>query len=138
MEKVVIHFKSGNILKGLTPESLLMDGRCAVIPDKDDSELSLLVSVERAKGIFFVKSFEGAPLHAERRRFPRDEMASARKTIVHFHDGEILYGYTALDGPPREAFWMVPCDAASNNERILIHPSSLRDIKILLPSGALS
>lgn len=132
MEKVVVHFNSGNILKGLVAAAHVRDGHLAVVPDREPSELALLIPVDRVKGIFFVKDFDGRPRRKERRRFPAHAYASARRTVLRFNDGEILYGYSRLSDYPTEAFWVVPSDDGCNNERILIHPDSIRDMKIRL------
>ena len=85
--------------------------------------------MEDLKAIFFVKDFEGRPDYAETKLFPENAPASkGRKIAVLFTDGELLTGYTLTYDAKRPGFFIMPTDEMSNNERIYIVRSAVREV----------
>jgi len=83
------------------------------------------------KALFFVKDFLGNPDHRERKVFLEGERASGRKIQVTFHDGEVLQGSVLAYNPQQSGFFLFPADPKSNNDRVFVVNSSVRDFRYL-------
>ena len=121
MNKVVVRYQDGRLLKGFTGD---------FFPNKDFFHLALdeggqgakPVEVRTAdlKAVFFVKDFRGNPQHEERRAFDGSRAVVGRKIQVMFKDGEQLLGTTQGYQPGRPGFFIVPADGQSNIERCYV------------------
>jgi small nuclear ribonucleoprotein (snRNP)-like protein len=140
MEKVVLRFNSGATLKGklldfsLKSESLFFKK----ISEKDKT----VIDIKELKAIFFVKSFKGNINYREHKAYTATSTRN-KKIFVKFKDGESLTGY--LEGPiPWEkgfflsgkevklkGFFVLPADKGSNNSKIFIINSSVRDVTVV-------
>ncbi len=124
LNKVVVHFTDGNILKGRTRDFL---------PKKADFHVesleheTSLVHVADLKAIFFVRDHTGTK---ERVRTSDDEVAGGgRKIRVAFGDGEELVGFTASYQPDRPGFFLVPADLKGNNERVFVVTAACKQVE---------
>jgi hypothetical protein len=86
------------------------------------------VSISELKALFFVKEHEGRPKYKERKGFFIDE-ARAKKVMVEFFDGEVIFGYTISFSEEGLGFFMIPGDPDSNNEKIFVVRSSTKRVK---------
>ncbi len=120
--KVVAHFKGGELLKGTTgnfnPARPLFHIRLR------DTGGMVEVDVRTLKGLFFVKDFEGNPEYNDRVDVERHAMG--RRIQVRFEDTETIVGYTHSLSQSGTGFFMAPADPESNNERIFV----LRDATV--------
>ena len=105
MNKIVIRFADGKILKGITED---------FFPNKEifhlkvnDSNQYREIKVTDLKCVFFVKSFEGNREYVYRNDIER--LGLGRKISVQFKDGEIMVGYTQGYSPGRTGCYSVPC-----------------------------
>jgi hypothetical protein len=126
--RVVAHLRNGRLLKGTTP-----DFRPAAdhfhIQGEDGS-----VAVARLgelKAVFFVRDLRGRPRPDDSTLFDPVRPGMGHKVRVEFDDGEILVGTTLGYDPSRPAFFLVPADPASNNERCYVIRSATRDVRMI-------
>jgi hypothetical protein len=126
VNKVVVRFKDGTLMKGRTND---------FSPDRERFHLELLnnevvnINIEKLKAVFFVKDLKG---DKNRRDMYDDVIAGGGKKIkVQFFDGEVIIGYTLSYSPKRQGFFIVPADRKSNNERIFVINSATEKIEFL-------
>jgi hypothetical protein len=127
VNKVAVRFKDGRVLKGTTHD--FMPGKPFLHLHVADSPEAMVVQVEELKAVFFVKDFAGKPEYSERKTFPGEIPASkGRKIVVMFNDAEVLTGYTFGYDPGRAGFFVMPSDENSNNERVFVVRSAVKEV----------
>ena len=129
MNRVVVRFADGRILKGTTadffPNKDLFHVSVEAAPDGDKP---LEVNTQDLKALYFVKDFEGNPQHEEGNQFDPSRPPAGRHIKVVFNDGEVLLGTTMGYQPKRPGFFVVPADASSNNERCYIVAAATKEV----------
>ena len=130
MNRVVVRFQDGRVMKGFTTDFL---------PTKDLFHLTLEeqggaakpseVRLAELKAVFFVKSFEGDPQH-KRSNEPSPGVTGRRLRIV-FKDGEVVVGITQGYDKTRPGFFVVPVDTGGNNERCFIVAAAAREVSFI-------
>ncbi len=129
MNKIVVHFADGRILKGFTADFLPTKDRFHVTETgANPGGRPLEVQVKDLKAIFFVRDFTGRPGHQERSDFETERAGTGRKIRVVFADGEVLLGTTQGYQPGRPGFFLVPADPDSNNERCYVVMAATREV----------
>ena len=127
MNRVVARFQDGRTLKGQTNDFLpgkevfhvSSEGQAAGVKPAE-------VRVSELKALFFVRSFEGNPLHQ-----PNNEPSHGgpgRRLRVVFKDGEVMVGTTQGYDRSRPGFFVVPVDAAGNNERCFVVAAATQEV----------
>ena len=132
INKVVLRFADGSILKGTTTD---------FFPGKDIFHLSMMnapveakpveINTKNLKAIFFVKDFAGDQQHVKRNEFDPAHPPIGRKIRVEFKDDEVLAGTTTGYDPKRWGFFILPADHDSNNERCYVVVAAAKYIRIL-------
>ncbi len=130
MKKVVVHYANGWIVKGATTD---------FSPEKEIFHITpvgvgakpLPVHLSELKAVFFVRDLDGNRARKERKEFGAVKPKIGRKIRVECRDGEVLVGTTFVYQPERKGFFLVPADAASNNERCYILASAVRRVTFL-------
>jgi hypothetical protein len=125
----VVRFKNGIVYKGVTHD---------FVPEKPMFHLKHIdgkveeIDVESLKAIFFVKTFEGNKTRQDRKGFSGLDQHSIRglKVKVTFVDNETIYGSTLGYNKQRKGFFVMPTDPNSNNARIYVIASSVKDVKL--------
>jgi hypothetical protein len=87
------------------------------------------VKLEIVKAVFFVKDFEGHAEHHD--QYELKAGAHGRKLEVTFQDGETIAGTTEAYHAEHAGFFIVPADPGSNNSRIFVVNTSVREVKAL-------
>jgi hypothetical protein len=127
VNKVAIRFKDGRVLKGSTHD--FMPGKPLFHIHADGSPQAVEITVEDLKAVFFVKDFVGHSDYSDVKEFPEKLPTSkGRKIAVLFKDGELITGFTLAYDPKRPGFFMMPADENSNNERIYVVKSAVKDV----------
>ena len=127
VNKVAIRFKDGRVLKGRTHD--FMPGKPLFHLHTDESPQATDIRTDDLKAVFFVKDFEGRPEYSEVKIFPeRLPTSKGRKIAVLFKDGELLTGFTLAYDPKRPGFFMLPADEMSNNDRIYVIASAVKEV----------
>jgi hypothetical protein len=132
LNKVVVRFADGRVLKGTTAD---------FVPAKDLFHVSVAgapagtppveVHTKDLKALFFVKDFVGNPKHVKRNEFDPAHPPAGRKIQVKFKDGEVLVGTTTGYQKGRPGFFLVPADSDANMERCYVVAAATREIKFL-------
>jgi hypothetical protein len=137
MENVVIQF-GNRIVKGCTDAEAWFTAAMAaeeLVPPPlqiTSETTSESVALEGAKGVFFVKSLEGAS-HEDLRFFDHLEPLAALWIRVTYFDGEVIEGIIRNDSTFafKRHFFMAPVDPEGNNTLILVIKSQLSNLQIL-------
>ena len=127
--KVIIRFKDGRMLKGFMEE--FFPGSSVFEFKKDPSEDSTNVAIDDLKAIFFVRELDGNPGYVEKKEFSEDETYLGKKVEVTFNDGEVAFGTVLAYAPDRPGFLMAPSDENSNNIKVFVVSSAVKDLKFL-------
>lgn len=124
--KVVINFKDGTVMKGTTTD---------FSPHKTHLHLNIqnntveTINIETIKALFFVKDVEGNKDYND--TYKDVIKGGGKRVLVEFHDGEIIVGYVLSYSPQRQGFNLVPADLNSNNERIFVVASAIKNVIFL-------
>ncbi|HUK57456.1 MAG TPA: hypothetical protein VLY20_12455 [Nitrospiria bacterium] len=119
-EKLVVRFQNGRVLKGISKDfSTNKDSFHLALINRPATNPAVVVSLGELKGIFFVKDFTGKKEYQEDKGFSKPgKTFYGKKTVVHFKDGEILYGFTQNYAHDRPGFFLYPYDSQSNNIKL--------------------
>jgi len=130
--KIVVRFADGRILKGYSQD---------FFPNKPVFHLvrnlargaanHKEVRVSDLKAMFFVKTFAGNPDYKERKSFVEGDVVQGRKVEVAFVDGEILQGSVLGYNPKDSGFFLFPSDPKSNNHRVFVVNSAVKNFRYL-------
>jgi len=140
-DKVVVRFKDGRVLKGHVSDFDPDAVQIILVELENGKELNF--PIEELKALFFVHSLEGDPNYRERKVFGISE-SMGHKIYIRFHDGESMLGFVKGDVPwekgfyrsspgnSSSGFYMAPVDAESNNIKIFVIASAVRDISVIV------
>ena len=130
--KVIIRYANGKLIKGYTndffPNKPLFHVRSIESRPTDKGEE---VSVKELKAVFFVKDFVGNAAYNEIKHFAEGQQYFGRKVEVTFTDGEVLVGSTMGYDPSRLGFFVTPIDPQSNNLRVFVISSAVKNFRFL-------
>ncbi|MFQ5454701.1 MAG: hypothetical protein ACE5EA_00685 [Nitrospirota bacterium] len=140
-KKVVIHYKDGNIKKGLLHDFSEESDKIRIDIEKDEEGVETLdIFLSDLKAIYYVKSHEGKKEYREKKKFGLIE-PKGKRVMVHFKDGEVICGFCNLDDIQNNTgsinfsslknFFIFPSDPDANNIKIFIMASSVGDIRRL-------
>jgi hypothetical protein len=131
--KVILRFLDGRVLKGYTQDfnQTRLSFHFQKNTPENSSDKSMLIDVKDLKALFFVKSFEGHKEYDERKEFITGDLAQGRKVEVTFVDGEIAQGSTVGYDPQRPGFFLLPVDKESNNIRIFVVATAVKNFRFL-------
>lgn len=129
MNKVVVRFADGRIVKGTTADFVPTKDLFHLNPVTDTAGAKLIeINKSELKALFFVKDFEGDSRHVESNAFIPSSPPAGRKIRVEFNDGEILVGTTTGYQPGRPGFFVMPADSSSNMERCYIVTAATKKV----------
>jgi len=127
-QKVVVHERDGNVLKGATSD-FLAKRRVLHLRIASPTRHVRKIDTRTLKAVFFVKSFQGNKHYQEIKTFP-DDPPPGKKVKATFMDGEVIYGYTHAVSHNQSGFFLIPADPNSNNERIFVVFDALTDLVV--------
>ncbi len=132
MNKVVVRFADGRIVKGTTADFVATKDLFHVKVTTDTAGAKPMeVHLKDLKALFFVRDFTGDSKHVHSNDFDPSLPPAGRKIRVEFKDGEILVGTTAGYQPGRPGFFLVPADQGSNSERCYIITASTKQVSFI-------
>lgn len=132
MNQVVVRFQDGRVLKGRTNDFLPARPFFHLVPEGAGAgDKPLELRVLDLKGLFFVRNLAGDPSHKKGNAFDPTKPHQGRRIRVEFKDGEVLLGTTQGYQPDRPGFFVIPADAASNNERCFIVTAAAKQVQLL-------
>ncbi len=127
--RLVVHFKDGRIERGIcydlnpkTPSFHLEH----MTEEGESAGTTKTVRYSEVKGVFHVKSYDGK--YDKHEKFP-EWKPEGPEVVVEFTDGERIHAHT-LNRYDAEAprFWIVPHNPKSNNIRILVEASAVKQV----------
>lgn len=134
--KLVAHLKDGEVVKGYSRDFTEGTDTFHLLSLEKPVATSQRIEVDGLKAAFFVRSWGRASGHVVRRyRFGVGGMMKepGRRVVVHFRDGERIWGYALDEAGPEGGFFLVPADPEDNNIKIFVVNSSLHDLQYLEP-----
>jgi len=128
LHKVVVRYMNGNVVKGTTSD---------FAPNRTTFTLSLeppaaggpaTIGIDDLKAIFFVHSFQGNREYREQ-KLRKPEGTFGRRYLVTFTDGETMRGTALGVNLSRYGFLLFPADPGSNNKRIFVMHSAVKELR---------
>jgi hypothetical protein len=129
--KVVVRYRNGRVIKGLSYNFFPNKNRFHVFPADNPSGKATEVLLEELKAVFTVRDFIGNPQYNERKEYIEGEKPPGRKVEVTFEDGEVLVGSSLGCNPNQPCFCIFPADPKSNNMRVFVILSAVKNIRYL-------
>lgn len=131
--KVVVHYASGKIIKGMTQDFLPNKDRFHLhAAGKSSAEAPPLeILIKDLKAIFFVRDFAGNRDYVERKKYLEGEHPQGRRVEVTFSDGEVIVGSTLGYDANRPGFFIFPADPKSNNIRVFAVSAAVKKVRFL-------
>ncbi|HEV8150204.1 MAG TPA: hypothetical protein VGP61_08485 [Gemmatimonadales bacterium] len=129
---IVVRFADGTVQKGTSFDVDPQRPLCHLREGNTMREVSL----GKLKALFFVKTLDGRPeYHEVKSPLPGDpRLIGARLVRIRFQDGEELVGLMNRFPPIAPFFFVLPVDPASNNIRILVNRSEVKEVAELSPA----
>jgi len=112
---VAARFLDGSVLKGVTSDFTPLKTSFNLRLDDGDTKI---IDTDELKAIFFIKSAESSQDAED--TYKNIAEYGGKKVKVHFHDGEVIIGYTMEFMSDYHGFFITPADENSNNERIYV------------------
>jgi Family of unknown function (DUF6982)/PilZ domain len=130
MQKIVVRYADGELLKGFTQDFHPTRSQFSLWPTINASAADrVIVPMTRLKAVFFVRDFNGNPGYRERKTFT--VCAQGRRIEVTFADSEVILGTTLNYRPDAQGFFVVPADAGGNNSRIYVIAGAVRQVRFI-------
>jgi hypothetical protein len=126
--KVVVRYTSGTLMKGFTQDFSPEKERFHLFPIGQPLN-SVEVFMKDLKAVFMVKDFSGDSRYEDLKRFDCKNPQAGKKVEIAFHDGEVIIGSTLAYDRSRPGFFMFPADAHSNNIRVFVVSSAVKDVR---------
>ncbi|MCP3978686.1 MAG: hypothetical protein GY716_05050 [bacterium] len=126
--KIVVHLKDGVIHKGVTSDFHPGNESFHLLPGEGGG-VPMRIALDSMKALFYVKDYIGNRDFVARRQFD-EAMREAQKAIVHFDDGEEIWGILG-EGAEEDGvgFFFFPADREDNNIRIFVIRSAMKELK---------
>ena len=129
--KVVAHYTNGKVMKGFTQDFFPNKDHFHIFPATIRTDKGIEVLIKNLKAVFFVRDFIGDPQYNEQKTFLEGIVVHGRKVEVTCKDEELLVGSTLGNDPSRKGFFLFPADPNSNNMRIFIVSSAVKNFRYL-------
>jgi hypothetical protein len=128
VHKVVVRYKHGGVLKGTTSDFAPNRTDFTVIREPPASREPVCVPIEDLKAVFFVHSLEGnREYHEQKLRIPQGTIGW--RYLLTFTDGETMRGTALGVNLSRYGFLLFPSDPGSNNKRIFVIHSAVKELR---------
>lgn len=140
VDKVVIRFINGKLLKGYIIDFTAYTDLVVIQDVETDKEHG--IPIHELKAIFFVKTFEGDGSRRDKKMYGIRKNIG-RKVYIRFNDGESMMGFLEGEIPWEKGFYLskptsalkgfffVPVDVESNNKKVFVVSSSLKDVTLM-------
>jgi hypothetical protein len=128
LHKVVVRYKNGNVLKGTTSDFAPNRTTFTLSEEPPTGREPTRIGIEELKAIFFVHSFQGNREYREQKlRIPQGTIG--RRYLLTFTDGETMRGTALGVNLSRYGFLLFPSDPGSNNKRIFVMHSAVKELR---------
>jgi len=128
-QKVVAHFIDHTVVKGTSVDVDPGKPRCHIRTEDGVLEVDLT----QLKALYFVKDLTGRPEYNESRATEQGDsrLRGSHAVKLTFMDGEAVHALMNRFPPNRPFYFVLPIDAASNNERILVNRDAVVKVEAL-------
>jgi hypothetical protein len=134
-QKIVVRYVEGQLLKGYTQDFHAGRHQFSLWPSiSAPAHERVIVPMARLKGVFFVRDFAGNPGYVERTDAALTN--NGRRIEVTLIDDEVIAGSTLNYRADGSGFFVIPNDPRSNNMRIFIVATAVRQVQfppLLIP-----
>ncbi len=131
LQKVIVRTRDGTVIPGFANEDRIK--KTLTIINQQGKEETF--SMDKLKAVFFVKDFQGNPEYDEIKFLNKQSVSSMIWVRVEFFDGEVLEGkiLNTLELLSSPGFYLSPSDQDTNNKRVYVVKSSLKNFTVLCP-----
>ncbi len=128
LHKVVVRYKNGTVIKGTTSDFAPNRTTFTLNQEPPAAHGPVTIGIDELKAIFFVHSFQGNREYREQKlRLP--EGTIGRRYLLTFTDGETMRGTALGVNLSRYGFLLFPSDPGSNNKRIFVMHSAVKELR---------
>ena len=131
LTKVVARYRNGAIIKGFTRNFFPNKDLFHISPPDNPYGDPKGILMKDLKAVFFVRDFTGNSQYKERKRFDEIQKPSGHPMEVAFSDGEVLVGSSLGCNSNQPCFYILPADPKSNNMRVFVILSAVKNIRYL-------
>lgn len=131
MHKVVVHYRSGTLLKGHAWDFAPGTGFFHVTPVEGPASSPARVALDDLKAVFFVRDFTGDSTYDEVKAFSASATPAAHRIEAFMFDGEVLVGSADVYEPEALGFFLVPADPRSNNVRCFVVAAAVKRLSVV-------
>jgi len=130
-KKVVVRRLDHGLIKGFVDSTSYLRPDGIHMLDREGRAVG--VPLDEIKGVFFVKDFDGNPQRSERKLFQSRPRLAGLWVQMTFKDKEVLEGLlpSNLVELSPEGFLLTPADLYSNNLKIFVPRTALKEINVL-------
>ncbi len=131
LHKVVVRTRDGQVIPGFASQDRMKDTLKIITQQGKEQTFNL----EKLKAVFFVKDFQGNPEYDEIKFLNKLSVSSRIWVRVEFFDGEVLEGKIPndLELISSPGFYLSPSDHDTNNKRVWVIKSALKNFTFLCP-----
>ena len=131
LQKVIVRTRDGKVIPGFANEHRIK--KTLKIINQQGKEETF--SIDKLKAVFFVKDFQGNPEYDEIKFLNKQSVSSMIWVRVEFFDGEVLEGkiLNTMELLSSPGFYLSPSDQDTNNKRVYVVKSSLKNFTVLCP-----
>ncbi len=131
LQKVVVRTRDGEVIPGFANEDRIKK-RLKIINQQGKEEA---FSIDKLKAVFFVKDFQGNAEYDEIKFLSKQSVSSMIWVRVKFFDGEVLErkNLNTMELLSSPGFYLSPSDQDTNNKRVYVVKSSLKNFTVLCP-----
>jgi hypothetical protein len=131
LQKVIVRTRDGKVIPGFANEDRIK--KTLKIINQQGKEETF--SIDKLKAVFFVKDFQGNPEYDEIKFLNKQSVSSMIWVRVEFFDGEVLEGkiLNNMELISSPGFYLSPSDQDTNNKRVYVVKSSLKNFTVLCP-----
>ena len=130
-KKVVVRRLDRGLTKGFVDSTSYLGPNGIRMLDREGRALT--IPFHEIKGVFFVRDFDGNPQRSERKLFQSRPRLAGLWVRMTFKDKEVLEGLlpSNLAKLSPEGFLVTPADVYSNNLRMFVPRTALREMTVL-------
>jgi hypothetical protein len=129
-EKVVVHYRTGALLKGFATNFNPDGGAFTMTPLPADTSPPVTVDLSQLKAVFFVRDFTGDANYDEVKAFEPSDRRTGRRIEAVMYDGETLVGSADSYEAERDGFFLVPADPRANNIRCFVVAAAVKRLSV--------
>ncbi len=131
LQKVIVRTRDGKVIPGFANKDRIK--KTLKIINQQGKEKTF--RMDKLKAVFFVKDFQGNPEYDEIKFLNKQAVSSMIWARVEFFDGEVLEGKIPnnMELIYSPGFYLSPSDQDTNNRRVWVVKSALKNFTILNP-----